>query len=133
MHYPQLLVYEMDRRLAGLLQRLVDKNNWLLREPRQPSAVLRLLDRSGPGVLVLRLSRDLERELAMLEQVAWLHPDSAVVLVADSEQRGLSSLAWDLGVRWVLLPPHTRERLEEIVLHLMGQYQLADKANGGQK
>jgi DNA-binding NarL/FixJ family response regulator len=131
MHYPQLLVYETDRRLAGLLQRLADKNNWLLREPRQPSAVLRLLDRAGPGVLVLRLSRDLERELTMLEQVSWLHPDTATVLVADNEQRGLSGLAWDLGVRCVLLTPHTRERLEEIVLHLMEQYQPVVSASGG--
>ncbi len=131
MHYPQLLIYETDRRLAGLLQRLADQNNWLLREPRQPSAVLRLLERGGPGLLVLRLSRDLERELALLEQVSWLHPDAATVLVVDNEQRGLFSLAWDLGVRWVLLPPHTRERLEEIVLPLMEQYQSTEKASGG--
>jgi hypothetical protein len=131
MQYPQLLVYETDRRLAGLLQRLADKNNWLLREPRQLSAVLRLLDRRGPGVLVLRLSRDLERELAILEQISWLHPDAATVLVADNEQRGLCGLAWDLGVKWVLLSPHTRECVEEIVLHLMKQFQPAETANGG--
>jgi DNA-binding NtrC family response regulator len=131
MQYPQLLVYETDRRLAGLLQRLADKSHWLLREPRQLSAVLRLLDRGGPSVLVLRLSRDLERELAMLEQVSWLHPDASVVLVADHEQRGLSGLAWDLGAKWVLLPPHTRERLEELALHLMKQYQPTASANGG--
>jgi DNA-binding NtrC family response regulator len=131
MHYPQLLVYETDRRLATLLQRLADKSNWLLREPRQPSAVLRLLDRGGPGVFLLRLSRDLERELALLEQVSWLHPDTSSVLIADDEQRGLFGLAWDLGVRWVLLPPHTRERLEEIVVCLMEQYQLAGSTSGG--
>lgn len=131
MHYPQLLVYETDRRLATLLQRLADKNNWLLREPRQPSAVLRLLDRGGPGVFLLRLSREIERELALLEQVSWLHPDSATVLVADSEQRSLSHLAWDLGTRWVIQPPHTHERLEEIVLRLMEQYRPAVQATGG--
>jgi hypothetical protein len=132
MQYPQLLIYETDRRLATLMQRLTDKHNWLLREPRQPSAVLRLLDRGGPGVFLLRPSRDLERELALLEQVSWLHPDAATVLVADSEQRGLSNLAWDLGVRWVLMPPHTRERVEEIVLCLMEQYQPAATASGGE-
>src|SRR5579875_1861514 len=100
MRHPQILVYETDRRLATTLQRLADKNNWLLREPRQLSAVLRLFERGGPGVLVLRLSRDAERELAMLEQLTWLHPDAAIVLVADGEQTRLSALAWDLGVRW---------------------------------
>jgi hypothetical protein len=131
MQYPQLLIYETDRRLATLMQRFADKHNWLLREPRQLSAVLRLLDRGGPGVFLLRLSRDLERELALVEQVSWLHPDGATVLVADSESRGLSNLAWDLGVRWVLLPPHTRERLEEIVLRLMEQFQPAGTVSGG--
>lgn len=131
MHYPQLLIYETDRRLAGLLQRLADQNNWLLREPRQLSAVLRLLERSGPGLLILHLSRDVERELALLEHVSWFHPDAATILVVDNEQRGLFGLAWDLGVRWVLLPPHTRERLEEIVVPLMEQFQAAGTAKGG--
>lgn len=122
MRHPQVLIYETDRRLASALQPLADKHKWLLREPRQLSAVLRLLDRGGPGVFVLRLSRDLERELALLEQVSWLHPDTAAVLVADGDQAGLAALAWDLGVRWVLLPPQTRERLAEIVTGLMEQY-----------
>ena len=132
MHYPQLLVYETDRRLASMLQRVADKNDWLLREPRQLSTVVRLFDRGGPGVLVLRLSRDVERELTVLEQLSWQHPDAATLLVADNEQRKLSGLAWDLGVRWVLLPPHTRERLEEMVVSLMRQYQAAPPATGGE-
>lgn len=131
MRHPQLLVYETDRRIAAMLQRLADKKNWLLREPRQLSAVLRLFDRGGPGMLVLRLSRDAERELAMLEQLTWLHPDAAILLIADSEQTRLFALAWDLGVRWILLPPHTRERLEEMVAGLMEPFQSAEPAGGG--
>lgn len=130
MHHPQVLVYESDRRLADMLRPLAEKQKWLLREPRQLSACLRLLDRGGPGVLVLRLSRDRERELALLEQVAWLHPDAATVVVADNEPAGLIGLAWDLGVRWVLLPPHTRERMTEIVANLMGRYAVAAGEGG---
>ena len=123
MRHPQVLVYESDGRLAEVLRPLAEKNKWLLREPRQLSACLRLLDRGGPGVLVLRLSRDRERELALLEQLSWLHPDVSPILVADGEQASLSSLAWDLGVSWVLLPPQTRERLAEMVASLMRRYQ----------
>ena len=125
MRHPQVLVYESDGWLADVLRPLAEKNKWLLREPRQLSACLRLLDRGGPGVLVLRLGRDQERELALLEQVSWLHPDAATVLVADGEQAWLSGLAWDLGVSWVLLPPQTRDRLAEMVASLMGRYQPA--------
>lgn len=130
MRHPQVLVYETDRRLATMLQRLADKNNWLLREPRQLATVWRLFDRGGPGVLVLRFSRDAERELAMLEQLSWLHPDVATLLVADGEQASLSALAWDLDVRWILLPPHTRERLEEFVAALMEPFQTRTPAAG---
>ena len=130
MHCPQLLIYETDRRLAAVLQSLADKHKWLLREPRQLSAVLRLLDRGGPGVLLLRLSRDQERELGLLEQVTWQYPDTAVVLVVSGEQMGLAGLAWDLGARWVLPPPHSRERLTEIVAGLMRQFKAEKSAIG---
>jgi DNA-binding NarL/FixJ family response regulator len=131
MQHPQLLVYETDGRLAAALRPLAEEQKWLLREPRQLTACLRLFERGGPGVLVLRLSRDPERELTLLEQLSWLHPDAAVVLVADSEQARLGGLAWDLGVRCVLLPPHTRERLSEIVTSLMKAYQPEAPARGG--
>lgn len=133
MHHPQLLVYEPDRRLAALLQPLADKYRWLLREPRQPSAWLRLFRRGGPGVLVFRTGRaSMEHELAALEQLTWLYPDAATVLVGDSDQACLAGLAWDVGVRYVLLPPQTRERLPEIVTGLMKRYQPESPAAGGE-
>jgi hypothetical protein len=67
MRHPQLLVYETDGRLAAGLRPLAEKNKWLLRQPRQLSACLRLFDRGGPGVLVLRAS-NAERELTILDQ-----------------------------------------------------------------
>jgi hypothetical protein len=120
MRHPQLLVYEGDGRLAALLRPLADKNKWLLREPRQLAACGRLFDRGGRGVLVLRTGRQLERELAALEQISWRNPEAATILVGDSEPAWLAGIAWDLGVRYVLLPPQIRERLPDIVRGLMG-------------
>jgi DNA-binding NarL/FixJ family response regulator len=119
MKHPQLLIYEWDSRLANLLRPLADKQRWLLREPRQLSACLRLLRRGGPGILVLRTGRNLERELTTLEQVSWLHPDTATVVVGDSDQAWLGGLAWDLGASYVFLPPQPRDRLVEIISGLM--------------
>ena len=132
MRHPQLLVYESDGRLAGLLRPLADKHKWLLREPRQLSACLRLFGRGGPGVLVLRAGRNVERELAALEQVSWLYPDAATVLVGEGDQAWMSGLAWDLGATYVLLPPQVRERLPDLVKGLMERYQPESAAAGGE-
>jgi DNA-binding NtrC family response regulator len=119
MRHPLLVVYESDRRLAALLEKSVEENGWMLREPRQPEACLRLLRQGGAASLVLRLGRDLERELGLLERVAWLYPDVATVLVGDAAHQSVAGLAWDLGASYVLLPPTPRERLPEIVIGLM--------------
>jgi hypothetical protein len=120
MRYPQLLVYDGDGRLAALLRPLAEQRRWSLREPRQPGACLRLLGRAGPNLLVLRAGRDLERELTLLDRVSWLHPETATVLVADSDHPRLAGLAWDLGAAYVLMPPLPRDSLPEVVAALMG-------------
>jgi hypothetical protein len=122
MHYPQLLVYEGDGRLALLLRGMVEKQGlkWSVRESRQLQGCLRLLQRSGPGVLVLKVGRDLERELTLLERVKFLHPDTGVVLVGEAEYGALSGLAWDLGADYVFLAPYDPPLLVAVVAGLMG-------------
>jgi DNA-binding NarL/FixJ family response regulator len=123
MRYPQVLVYERDGQLASRLKDgLTERGRkWVLREPRDPAACLRLLERGGPAVMVVKLSGDLERELTLLERTAALHPDAKTVLVGDAEHVGLAGAAWDLGASYVLLPPMSRESLADIVVGLMGK------------
>jgi DNA-binding response OmpR family regulator len=114
-----VLVCESDGRLAALLRELVDRNQWSLREPRRTEACLRLLRRGGPSVLVLKVGRDLERDLTLLERVAWLRPETGIIVVGDTDHAALAGLAWDLGADFVLLPPLPRELLPDIVTGLM--------------
>jgi hypothetical protein len=114
-----VLVWEGDGRLAALLRPLAEERRWALREPRQAGAMLRLLGVGGPAVVVIKAGRDLERELSLLERVAWRCPDAGTVLVADSDHARLAGLAWDLGASYVLVPTLPRERLPEIVAALM--------------
>jgi hypothetical protein len=118
MFHPQVIVWEGDGNLAALLRPLAQERRWALREPRQVGALLGLL-RRGPGVVVVKAGRDLEREFALLERVGWLYPEAAAVLVADSDHARLAALAWDLGAAYVLVPPMPRERLPELVAALM--------------
>ncbi len=120
MRYPQLLVYEGDGRLAAQLRPLAEEKRWALREVRQPEACLRLLGRGRPDVLVLKLGRDLERELTFLDRVNWARPATATVVVSDTDHPGLAGLAWDLGAAYVLLPSAPHDSLTEIVGALLG-------------
>jgi hypothetical protein len=122
MRHPQVLIHERDGRLAALLRAAVEERGlrWPVREPRDLAGCLRLLQRGGPAVVVVRAARDLERELTLLERVAWLHPEAATVFVGDAEHAPLAGVAWDLGARYVLLPPQSRELLPDVVIGLMG-------------
>jgi hypothetical protein len=119
MRRAQVVVYEADGRLADLLREPARKHRWWLREVRHAGRVPELLQPGGPAVLVLKVGRDLERELGLLEKVAWLYPDTATVVVGDADSAALADLAWDLGARLVLCPPLPRAHLPEIVAGLM--------------
>jgi hypothetical protein len=123
MRHPQVLIHERDSRLATLLRTVIEARGlrWPVREPRDLAGCLRLLQRGGPAVLIVRAGRDLERELTLLERIAWLHPETATVFVGDAEHTILAGLAWDLGARYVLLPPQSRELLPDVVIGLMGE------------
>ncbi len=120
MRQAQVLVYESDGRLANLLRALCRRQGWRLRELRHADAVLAALPGEGQ-VVVLRVGRDLTEEMALLERLSWVHPETAVVVVGDIDTPELAALAWDLGAAFVLLPPEPREMLPEIVAGLMGQ------------
>jgi hypothetical protein len=70
-------------------------------------------------VLVLRVGRDLEFELSLLERVANLFPDAGTVVVGEATHAALAGLAWDLGADCVLLLPQPGEMLPEVVAGLL--------------
>jgi len=121
MRQPQVLVYERDGRLARLLENTRTSHgwssHWTVREPRRPESCLKLLRRGGPAVLVLHVGSKLDQELALLERVHWLRPDTAVIVVGDAANEALANLAWDLGASGVLFPPQSRDLLPAIVAH----------------
>jgi hypothetical protein len=67
----------------------------------------------------LKVGRDLERELGLLEQVTWLYPETVTIVVGDTENAALADLVWELGARLVLFPPLPRMQLPAIVTGFM--------------
>jgi hypothetical protein len=119
MRYPQLLIFESDGRLAKLLEGTAGIQRWALRQPRRLESCLRLLRGSGPAILVVKLERDLEECLTLIEQASRMFPETATVVVSDSEEAVLTDLSWDLGAAYVLCPPQPRDRLLDVVAGLM--------------
>ena len=119
MHFPQILIYENDGRLAELLRREAKPRQWSVREPRRPESCFRLLQRGGPSVMILKVGTDVLQELTLLERVSWLFPDTMTVVVADAADPVLADLAWDLGATVVLFPPQPRHYLVEILGRLL--------------
>jgi DNA-binding NtrC family response regulator len=120
MHHPQIVVFERDGRLAEALAALAETERWTLRESRQVESCLRLLRQPGPGVLVVKVGKPAERDLALVEQVTWQLPGVPVVVVGEVEDAAvLAGLAWDLGASYALFPPLSRDLLPGVVAGLM--------------
>jgi DNA-binding response OmpR family regulator len=120
MRYPQLLIYETDGRLARMLEATAGTHRWVLRQPRQAEACLRLLGNGGPAIVVLNLESDPARALALLERTTESFPDVMSVIVMESENSVFADLAWDLGAAYVFTPSQPRELLLDVVAGLMG-------------
>lgn len=119
MRYPLLVIYEGDGRLAALLRPAAAAGAWVVREPRQAGACLRWLAKGGPAVLVLRVGRDLEREMGLLQRAACQCPEAGLVVVTEGDHARLAGLAWDLGATFVVTPDRPRESVVEVVEGLM--------------
>jgi DNA-binding NarL/FixJ family response regulator len=115
MRFRQILVYETDGRIAELLRRENKARTAVVREPRRLDTCLRLLEEGGPGVLILRLGRDFMRELSLLDQITWLYPETATIVIGDSAAPPLLDLVWDLGAGLVLPYCPAGRALNEIV------------------
>jgi DNA-binding response OmpR family regulator len=120
MMHPQVLVYETDGRLAELI-RQGGERDWTLREPRRLESCLEMLRRASPSALIVRTGMDLINEFALIERVAWLFPDTAIVAVGDSENSQLEALSWDLGAAYVLGAGQTRVLLGRVIDSLMNR------------
>jgi hypothetical protein len=131
MRRAQVVVYEPDGRLADLLRERSQREGWWLREVRHAAAVLGALQPGASGVWVLKVGRDLERELSLLEKVSWLRPETATVVVGDVDNAPLADLAWDLGASLVHFPPLARAWLPEAIAGLLPVRADTDLAGGG--
>jgi DNA-binding NarL/FixJ family response regulator len=119
MRFSQLLVCETDGHLASALESTAKSNRWVLRQPRSIESAIRLLERSTQAVVLLKVGRDVVRELALLKRVSWFFPEVPVVAITDSDDPALIGLAWELGAAYVFSGRGLSQNLAEAISGLM--------------
>jgi hypothetical protein len=116
MQRAQILAYGLEERLADVVQELAQNRALWLRHVSHVKTCLSLLRRGSAGVLVLRLGRNLDQELTLLEHVSHLFPATRTIVVGPVDNPSLAGLAWDLGAAHTLFPPQPVEAIREVVL-----------------
>jgi hypothetical protein len=119
MRHAQVLVWETESGIAELLRTRAALEEWSLREIRRREECLALLRPGANQGLVIKIGRDADAEFQLVEQVTRLFPETAVVVVGDSENQAWAELAWDLGASFVLMPPLARPLLLDVVSSLV--------------
>ena len=125
MRSPQIVILEVDGWLAKQLRELAGENRWLVQSVRSIDPALSLARRQ-PAVLLVQFepAEDNPAPFQLIADIHQLTPDTPVVAVADMKLPDAERAAWtaalfDLGARFVLLPPLTRPVLEDVVSGLM--------------
>jgi DNA-binding NarL/FixJ family response regulator len=116
MRHAQIITFGLETRQVDKLRLWTESRGLWLRPTRHVEACLNLLRKGGPDVLVIRLGRDLERELLLLERTSTLFPDTTSMVIGSSDHPPLARLAWDLGASCVLLPLTSLAQLEEALV-----------------
>src|SRR5438132_1331700 len=119
MQQAQVITYGIDGALAERLRELAQAQRFWLRETSQFAAGRSLIVSSPPSVFVLVLGRDLERELALLEQVYAALPGTRTIVVGESDHPALAGLAWELGATYALFPPTPVNVIADLIVRYL--------------
>ena len=126
MRYPQVVVCAFDDWTANQLRPQAAEHRWLLRSVRQLAAARDLALEPRPTVLLVQADPAAGKPdaLRLVADVHRLRPDVAVVVLSDvklgeDERAAWAAGVYDLGARFVLVPPLTRAVLEDLVGGLM--------------
>jgi len=115
MKHAALIALGCEDRLADLLVGWTRERAIAFHPVQEDKACLNLVRKNAAAVVVLRIGRDLELELTLLERLGTLFPEAPVIVSLDADHPDLAALCSDLGARYVLAPPQPMEKLPGIL------------------
>ena len=116
MRHAQIVTYGVEGKLLDKVREWAESARVKLRPLRHPASCPTTLQREGASVVLLKTGRDLEKELALLEQISTHYPEIPTIVLGDDDHPPLAALAWDLGAACVLMPLESFETLREAIV-----------------
>jgi hypothetical protein len=107
----ELIACQLDEPLAEAVGRWTTLHGIWLRRVATPDAVLDLLRGGSRGLVILRLGRDLTRELETLRAAVDGFPGTNVLVVGEIEHPELEGLVYDLGAGAAIFGRDEADRL----------------------
>jgi hypothetical protein len=120
MKHSALIALGCEDRLADLLGGWAGERAIAFHAVQQDKACLNLVRKNLAAAVVLRIGRDLDKELSLIERLGDWFPETPVFVSLDADQPELAALCWDLGARYVLAPPQPLEKLLGILEGFLG-------------
>ena len=115
----QVVAFGIAGRLEDRLARWAQDRHLWLRPLQDDQVVLDVLKEGG--VFVLKVGRDVVREMELLARVTSLLPETTGLVVGDGDNAALAGLAWHLGARWVAMSLESVEELEGVLERGLGR------------
>ena len=119
MQQTQVITYGIEGVLAERLRELAQARRFWLRETSQFAACQSLVASSPPSVFILMLGKDLERELALVEQIHACLPMTRTIVVGETDHPAVAGLAWELGATCTLFPPTPVDVIADYLVRLL--------------
>jgi hypothetical protein len=107
----ELLACQIDEPLADALARWSTPQGFWLRRLAAPDAVLNLLRGGSRGLVILRLGRDLARELETVRTIVDGFPGVRVLVMGEVEHAELEGLVYDVGAHAAIFGRDEIDRL----------------------
>ena len=119
MKAPLLLIRAPDDWLATQLRDWAADRKWVVRAENQWGAFAAAVAPRRPCVAFLQAELTADAWAVALADLHRRHPDAAAVVVSDTKlsddlRASVAAAAVDLGARFVLFPPLTRQGLEDV-------------------
>src|SRR5690348_13746116 len=104
MRHAEIVTFGIEDRVLDRLRRWADGHGLPVRPTQHARACFNVLRKARQAIAILRIGRDLEQELLLLERISSLLPETATIVIGTAPHPALANLAWDLGAACVSMP-----------------------------